>query len=431
MARMIPAKVDYEGFHGSTGEEQLFEKFQSLPDDYFVFHSARWRTKDHGRIEQGEADFTIFHPKRGLLVLEVKAGQISYHDRVWYHNGKPSDKNRGPLEQAEKAMFVFLSELPTRVYKVYSAVWFTSIDALQPGLPQEYKPELVLLKKDMQNPQRAIEQVFDYCGMTEQPWHTQEDIDTVLDVLSPSFNLILSLSTVMEEQERQFLRMTPEQSGLLDYLEEQRVAAIQGGAGTGKTLLAVEKAKRLAKTGRVLFLCFNRLLCDFLKQQHAAQASGVDFHTIYGLTSAKKGHWKTREDVADYLNNYDAYDWDYRHIVVDEGQDFRPNEIKALSAIAEIQNGSLYVFYDRNQLVQQPNGNFYGITENNEIVEEALSWLDSMGCRLELSKNCRNTKRIAETSYSPIGIENVPVVNSHCKFYRKELMDVNMGNPWK
>jgi len=306
-------------------------------------------------------------------------------------------------------MFVFLSELPPRLYKVYSAVWFTSIDAIQSGLPQEYKPEIVLLKKDMQNPQRAIEQVLDYYGMREQSWHTQEDIDIVLDVLSPSFNLIPSLSTVMEEQKRQFLRMTPEQSGLLDYLEEQRVAAIQGGAGTGKTLLAVEKAKRLAKTGKVLFLCFNRLLRDFLKKEHATQAPGVDFHTIYGLTTARKGQWKTREDITAYLNNYDDFNWDYKHVVVDEGQDFRPEEIKALSAIAEIQEGSFYVFYDRNQLVQQPNGFFYGITEDNEVIDEALSWLDIMDCRLILSKNCRNTKRIAETSYSPIGIEDVPM----------------------
>ena len=49
-------------------------------------------------------------------------------------------------------------------------------------------------------------------------------------------------------------RLTKEQNSLLDYLEEQRVAAIQGAAGTGKTWLAVEKAQKLAGSGKVLFL---------------------------------------------------------------------------------------------------------------------------------------------------------------------------------
>ena len=51
---------------------------------------------------------------------------------------------------------------------------------------------------------------------------------------------------MMEEAEYYFNRMTMEQTRLIEYLDEQRVAAIQGGAGTGKTMLAIEKARRLS-----------------------------------------------------------------------------------------------------------------------------------------------------------------------------------------
>ena len=66
----------------------------------------------------------------------------------------------------------------------------------------------------------------------------------------------------MIEQMNQLLR---EQYKLLDFLEDQDTAVINGAAGTGKTMLAIEKARRHSIEGeKVLFLCYNRMLCDKL-----------------------------------------------------------------------------------------------------------------------------------------------------------------------
>lgn len=188
--------------------------------------------------------------------------------------------------------------------------------------------------------------------------------------------------------------MTQEQSALLDYLEEQRVAAIQGGAGTGKTMLAIEKAKRLSADGKVLFLCFNRFLLNFLKTTYENEYPNIAFFNLPALMHEKTGFVELGNPVAvtEYLNTYDLYDWDYKHIVIDEGQDFSSDHIPILSTIAEVQEGSFYVFFDRNQLVQQ---------------RHAIDWLNAMECRLVLTSNCRNTKNIAVTSYRPIGIEKI------------------------
>ena len=98
------------------------------------------------------------------------------------------------------------------------------------------------------------------------------------------------------------------------------------------------------------------------------------------------------EGISRYLNEYDQHSWPYKHIIIDEGQDFAECHLELLYAIAEITDGCFYVFYDKNQLVQQ---------------RQTLEWVNRVECRLILSRNCRNTRSIAVTSYKPIGIEKI------------------------
>lgn len=90
------------------------------------------------------------------------------------------------------------------------------------------------------------------------------------------------------------------------------------------------------------------------------------------------------EGISHYLNEYDQHSWPYKHIIIDEGQDFAECHLDLLYAIAEIADGCFYVFYDKNQLVQQ---------------RQTLDWVNRVECRLILSRNCRNTRSIAVTSY--------------------------------
>ena len=80
--------------------------------------------------------------------------------------------------------------------------------------------------------------------------------------------------------------------------------------------------------------------------------------------------------------------WTYKHIIVDEGQDFNDECISALSSIAEYNEGNFYTFYDKYQFVQQ-RGNL-------------PIWLEKAECRLVLNCNCRNTEQILITSGKPI-----------------------------
>ncbi len=85
------------------------------------------------------------------------------------------------------------------------------------------------------------------------------------EVIYPECNLVPTNNFMIEIKKISFKRLLQEQYVLLNYLAFQRTAVINGAAGTGKTMIAVEKAKRHAYVGeRVLFLCYNALLKDHL-----------------------------------------------------------------------------------------------------------------------------------------------------------------------
>ena len=86
MAKMIPSDISHEEFHGSVGEERIYTALSKLPNEYVVFHSVHWnKAKPSGNIVWGESDFAVFHPCRGLIVIEVKSGGISCKFRPHSH----------------------------------------------------------------------------------------------------------------------------------------------------------------------------------------------------------------------------------------------------------------------------------------------------------------------------------------------------------
>src|SRR6185436_3796758 len=91
------------------------------------------------------------------------------------------------------------------------------------------------------------------------------------------------LAIEVAEEDREIVRLTEEQFYLLDVLSRTRRAAIGGCAGSGKTFLAVEKAKRLAREEfRTLLTCFNRPLADFLAEvtQGTPNLEVKNFHAL-------------------------------------------------------------------------------------------------------------------------------------------------------
>ena len=424
MAIMIPGPDAMEDFNGSEGEKILYDRLCQLPDIYYIFHSARWnevirkegfakRRQLNKYIEWRKADFVVFYPPRGLLFIEVKDGDIRFdHEKGWVQINRRTlePKMIDPLAQAEKSQF-YISGLIEHVYgkdnpyacNTGCAAWFPSADksCIKGRLPLHYREELILWSGDMVNPQQiqqSLNRVFEYSGL-KIPNPTEEMTKKIVDVIAPEFGAFASVTSTRAMKEAMFHKLTKEQSFLLDYLDEQEEAAIHGFAGTGKTCLAVQKAKELAEDGETLLLCFNTFLKDNLKENPENQKEHLAISNLISLYMQKTGKKinfdsisnKERDEmISDFLLEWKDNGLNYKHYIIDEGQDFCGDHLRLLHDIAREQKGCFYVFYDRNQFSQG---------------EEYPDWLDEMECRLVLNRNCRNTHEIAVTSTRPVGIQ--------------------------
>ena len=398
MAKMIPEKVIY--FNTSYGEKKVYESLKKLPDEYTVFYSIAWQQKDRKKqnVTWGESDFTILHPQKGILVIEVKSGGISYNNGQWLQtrtDTQETNKMKDPLLQANKSKYLFIDIInevkgPGQQCAVESAVWFPSIskNTRFPQLPPAYKNDIIFREEDLEEPEKALEKAYNYYYSKN---HTNMDtsmVQRIISRLAPEFDLIESMSSQKEEKEYSFLKLTREQSTLLDYLIEQRKVTIQGTAGTGKTLIAVEEAKRLADEGRtVLFLCFNHFLCKHLNEN--CQHANVKYYNLHKLIYDFSGNYNIQNNEYEYLLNKIKEKLYFQDIIIDEAQDLDDGVINFFSKFADEKNGKFYVFYDKNQLIYQ---------------RKNADWIEKSECKLVLSKNCRNTFQIAITSNNIIDI---------------------------
>jgi hypothetical protein len=398
MARMIPREL--RDYNNSYGEKSVFEALKKLPDDYTVFHSVKWNKRnERGRVVWGECDFTIFHPLKGILVIEVKSGGIEYNEGRWTQiRTDTGERNRMecPLTQAGRSKYRFIEfleeQLPNNYYcYIEQAVWFPSVSSRDTigQLPKQYVDKIVLLENALDHPLKYIDQIYEYYQSQHHTRLNEACSTAIENLFAPLFQAVPSITARKAEREYHFVRLTNEQNMLLDYLEEQMTATIQGCAGTGKTMLAVEKARRLAQQDKVLFLCFNKFLYEYLESSFPNE--NIKYTNLYSLACQKMRVPSVDiSDIQFYLNHYDEYGWDYKHIIADEGQDFEDQEIQLLHAISEIGQGCFYIFYDKNQWIQR---------------RSFPEWLNNAECRLILNKNCRNTFQIASTSGKPISLK--------------------------
>ncbi|MCH8888628.1 MAG: ATP-binding domain-containing protein [SAR324 cluster bacterium] len=264
--------------------------------------------------------------------------------------------------------------------------------ALSPDAP----PEIIIDRADLDRLASRVESIFDLWQGQDGPTEPLGDsgMDAVRNLLARSFELRTPLGRVLIEEEREILRLSEEQFSLLDFLARTRRAAIHGGAGSGKTVLALEKAKRLAREGfRTLLTCYNVPLEAHLR----ASADGVEhltiqrFHTLCEEAARATGnpapshppdhpdaaHWtEVLPQALDRALNAGFEKFDA--IVVDEGQDMAEEWWLLLRlCLKDPDGGILYAFLDTGQLIFSQGGDF----------------LDDLP-PFQLSANLRNTRQI-------------------------------------
>jgi superfamily I DNA/RNA helicase len=196
--------------------------------------------------------------------------------------------------------------------------------------------------------------------------------------------------------------LTNEQYKVIDALVDNPRVMIRGGPGTGKSLLALREARRIAQTdSRVLLCCFNRQLALHLGSclNDCPSATVVHLHGFMAELVKKAGlsHRLPAAEPADLFEVFypelcvevllESGTDEFDALIIDEGQDLlREAYIDVFDGLLKggIKSGLWRVFYDPNQDIykgQQP---------------EALRLLDdAFPAQFRLFTNCRNTQPIA------------------------------------
>lgn len=396
MAKFYPTIIN--SFHSSEGECLVYEALSKLNNEYVVFHSYRWLGEINQRRSEGEADFVVLHPQKGILSIEVKAGSIAYYNGNWIQTNRHTKESKiiDPVGQAAESQYRIQNYLRRhfngQIPIVGRAVWFPSVSIHDKvTLPLEVNRDIIFDVGSLDNPAKDLDKAFSYWKLNLGVRGTElciHDFKNVIKLLMPSFKIVESVASTAFESKRSYIQMTRQQASILNFLQEQPTAVIHGPAGTGKTMLAIEKANMLASKGeKVLYLCFNEFLVSYLKEHY--KDTGIIFHNIRSLAEELMPHVECSISeiiprFTEYFHNeYDDCLWSYNNVVIDEGQDIPESILEHISILTDMLNGHYYVFYDKNQYI---------------MMHKSIHWLDTYGdCRLVLYKNCRNTAEIART----------------------------------
>ncbi len=407
----------------SNAEKKMYDVLQKLNmKNAYVLHSLGL-PKHQSKI-YGEIDFVVVCD-RGVACLEIKGGRVECRDGKWFFKdryGVEREKPEGPFAQVTGNMFSlrdvlkkkFQNNKHTKNLLTACGVVFPDIEFK--SVSQEIISEVVYDNRT-EDITGYMNRVFDYW---EERQHRQPsrlspgDIRDIVQFLRGDFVFIPTLSDRLNSVEKRLVRLTSEQAQLMQALSLNKHLLIEGNAGTGKTLLAVDFAKKKAASGKkVLFLTYNKNLANNVIRQvdTIENLKVINIHALFGeyvAVDVKKMQENPNvyfsellpEIFYEYLSELSDEELEkikYDLIIMDEGQDIlKPLYLYSLDTLLRggFANGDWAVFYDEKQNIYNPDYN------------DGMEILHGYNCtEFKLFVNCRNTVQIGTYSSKISGID--------------------------
>ena len=388
--RTIPNWVSSEPRRAA--EISVYRRLEKeLDDQWGVFYSRPWwGVNSRGGEVDGEADFILVHPTHGLLFLEVKGGGISYDPCT--EKWKTRDRDgithsiKDPVNQAMTCKHQFMKKLkaipnwPRGYVRFRHGVVFpdTAPPPVTAATLGGHEKRLFCHREEFDN---ALE-----------PWirerlapHTDDPargeigpgdvgITAIHELLAKPATLRVPM---VREIQGDLLEMeatlTGAQLASIAWIESLPRVLVEGGAGTGKTVLAMEIAAREADGGHAVLFC-----CRSFPLSRNVAARLSHFKTVEVLT-----YDELLARVRDLHRAGQEYPWDT--VLVDEAQDFDWEWWDVLERICEQRETKFRVFADSNQAI-------YRTRDDLETRLRAQC--------IPLLLNLRNTQRIAKVTDS-------------------------------
>lgn len=437
---LIPNNIDSEDSKTPKGERQIFKKFKSTyiahSEDSFLFHSLNLQESSYKL--KGEADF-VYLDDEFLIFFEVKGGMNHYdpETNTWHVMG--GAKEQDPFKQVTDALFSVRDTLLPRALprngfynnlKFGYGVMFPDVDLIidddyqinknQFNETIEYAADLMYLAND----HLTKYGLDDYLERVKSYWrnHTKykgyttrlapNDVRLIKDYFRKDLVFEVPILSFIEHDNSIINLYSEKQKELLKRFTTRKNIPyiVEGGAGTGKTILALELAKEQSLQGlKTLYICFNKNLkfhAEYLLKQNSVieEHQLISFENLHSLLHSvvEKLHLprttKTDQEYFDQelpklIQEYkdmitDEFTFDY--LIIDEGQDLM-NEVFMdslevfLKGGWESNNWALFVDAENQDVFKNFDPEYYNVFDN--MYPSYHKYLD---------KNYRNTRQIVE-----------------------------------
>jgi len=355
----------------ATGSERkVWEQLRSeLGDDDLLI--ANQRVTDHSK--DYEIDLAVAMPGAGIVVVEVKGGGVRHDGTSWRQTRHGRERDIDPVTQARTATYALRSyvEADSRWGSRSRVRWGHAVVLPYLSLADDFAlPDCPRWAVTGQGDMAELVERLRRVGKQQETGHRfveVGDVHVIADILRGRARPQRDMLGDAAEREDVADRLTQEQAAVLDAIRLLPRVEVRGGAGSGKTWLAVEQARRLAHNGeRVALLCYSRGLAAFLSRRVTAFANRKDvpayvgtFHGLGATWGAAPGsdddsdYWERRlpEQMVSLARKQPLGDT-FDAVVVDEAQDFADAWWPALlAALKDEETGRLYAFSDEGQRV--------------------------------------------------------------------------------
>lgn len=436
MATMIPAQISEDA---PTSERRVFDRLQADPDTrgWTVLHSLGLAHR--GNKPYGEIDFVVLVPNAGILCLEVKGGRVRCENGVWYtknHKGIESQLGKSPLMQARDGMFALIRAIREHFAEgsaeasvvTASAVVFPDVLAPPTGVEAErweFIDRNTLSTRPISHTIISILKAQrQRLGRLQDKLPDARTLGSIRSFVRPDFDLVVARSTAITHADEQLIRLTEAQYDIIDSVELNHRCLISGAAGTGKTLVAVEIARRALRSGRrPIIMCYNRLLGDWLGGE--LDKAGIVVGSYYRLLrrlildSGVRNEFLAAKSAAGAEPGF--LDWPSYALealsergalgdllIVDEAQDLATDQdLCVMDAMLQggLAGGRWVISGDFNrQAIFGGACPALGLPKFESLLRERAPHFG----HLQLNRNCRNTRQIAEETAMLAGFDRMP-----------------------
>lgn len=397
MAIMHPRNLN--NYDPTESERVFFEELEKqLDDSYHVFYSVKWYGTDlHGNRVNSECDFLIFTSNFGFLTVEVKGGKcIEVNDRHWilhYTNqyGEPEqrDLGKGPYHQADRSMYYFYDYYKKETFSKFQGSYgmavafpFFNVDV---ALENDAPKELTIQLSDMSNLKNRINALYHYWNKRNKgTFLSNAQASKFINLVNKRVALSVAAGALIPITEKKLETINLVQDAVISVLTNYKRIQVIGGAGTGKTWIAIKKLRQQASLGKkCLFTCYSDSLAKFVETQlgqDTVSAIAVENLFCTSLNDEERDNISVDENgdkiYFDALKHKSIEKYDC--IMVDEAQDFTEDWAKTINLYLKSE-AIFWVFYDENQ-------NVYGRDFETGFGINTLPYV--------LMNNIRNTQNI-------------------------------------